>query len=105
MVVRTKSKHEYSLENIYESYAPIVENIEADEDKVKASLQALTRLASAVKDVGLLARKLGKCRKELANQLRILRYYFGRPTSTLVENKYVVGDVLRNLCEVISKQV
>ncbi|KAJ3300432.1 hypothetical protein HK104_000490 [Borealophlyctis nickersoniae] len=104
IIARTKSKCDYLLESIYDNYAPMVENLDAVNGEFKMAEETLNVMQNGAKAVGIAARKVGKGRKDLANQLRILRYHIGRPTSVLFESKILIGEVLRTMCDVLSKQ-
>ncbi|KAJ3044862.1 hypothetical protein HK097_001348 [Rhizophlyctis rosea] len=104
IVARTSSKLQSLLEDIYENYAPLVDNLDEFVDWFRRSEESLVHLERAFKQVGLGARTTAKMKRDMGNHLRNLRYHVARPTSTIFEKRMIVSDLLRRMSDGLMKQ-
>ncbi|KAJ3195170.1 hypothetical protein HDU67_004453, partial [Dinochytrium kinnereticum] len=104
--LRTQAKLSSLLETITDTYPPVVDSPEQEDLLFKQAELTLTSLQSAIKTVGVSARRLGKSRRELAGCLRVVRYHVGRPTGGVFDGKggVVVSETLRRVGEVVGRQ-
>ncbi|TPX31731.1 hypothetical protein SmJEL517_g05002 [Synchytrium microbalum] len=102
---RTKLKVEHEQEQVADTVSPVIRDLENDTIWRNADT-TLSMLNIDVKQTGLAAKRLGKARKDMSNQIRTLRWHVGRPSSLILESsiKSSMVDLMRKVTDVMGKQ-
>ncbi|KAI9203241.1 uncharacterized protein BJ171DRAFT_510094 [Polychytrium aggregatum] len=106
---RSASKIEYLLENIFESYAPIVEDLEKSDAEFHNVAEVFGALVGSsgtggVRSIANSARRMGKLRRDFANNIRTLRYHMSKPSLDLFPRKDGVATALKCLGDISTRQ-
>ncbi|KAH6570598.1 hypothetical protein BASA60_007616 [Batrachochytrium salamandrivorans] len=91
---RSQSKLAYMYDSVRTAFYPYVENLAENSIKLNEEDSRLLALHGVIRQVGLSVRNVGKARKALGYQIRVLRYNLCWSESSLLNNNLIVSEVL-----------
>ncbi|TPX41369.1 hypothetical protein SeLEV6574_g06120 [Synchytrium endobioticum] len=104
IVSRTAFKVEHEQQVIMQTIPSVIHDLDNKAVLFANADMTLTMLGREVKQVGLMARRLGRARKDLANSWRTLRWHLSRPSSLVLDNKIFMVEFMRKVADIMGKQ-
>ncbi|KAK6099287.1 hypothetical protein MT418_000722 [Batrachochytrium dendrobatidis] len=104
MYARSHSKLDYIGDSVRSCYYPYVEDLVQKSIKFEEEGSRLMALHSLVREVGIKVRNVGKARKVLGFQLRVLRHHLSEPGVTFFKDKLYITETFCKSAKLILDQ-